>query len=366
MPRDPYYLARIRDHQKAANRELAEHHRLVSYDSIYDTPREPFAEATTFGLTDWLNELRARAGILATKIPVFQRQPGPPDKGLIVPLISHALSRGNKVDLFFLRELVRRVGQPAQNELQRISQTSSHPTMRKNAKDALSASGRTVPRTKQIEKSGSGSKRFVTALLSLVQEAPGAPRPCDGKSRNKSRRRSERKRQQHLESQQPPIRGGIGTYSAIRAAHVVRSKPQVKIDNLPKKVEIAGISIPRELLSWSNGVKCLEGGRWRLLTSAGKVIGVFATEAELDDWWRAFHKSQGRPPRALKIKASRVSTVPNSRPKSKPAVAKSKKRKADQRRRRSTSSGPSFTRDALNGPLKPWSTKYDMPEFDCE
>jgi hypothetical protein len=105
-------------------------------------------------------------------------------------------------------------------------------------------------------------------------------------------------------------------------------------------IVIAGISIPRNLVAVVHGRKYREtNGHWVLATRGGTIIATFSTEAELDSWWKTFQLGQGRQPEELT--------------RGKPRVQK-----------------PRVLRDAERprpwDPLKPWSEKYDMPEYDLE
>jgi hypothetical protein len=57
---------------------------------------------------------------------------------------------------------------------------------------------------------------------------------------------------------------------------------------------ILGVQVPKALLSVTHARKYQAGVLWVLATRKGAVIARFASEAELQNWWRFFQESQGR------------------------------------------------------------------------
>jgi hypothetical protein len=68
------------------------------------------------------------------------------------------------------------------------------------------------------------------------------------------------------------------------------------------------------------------------------VIATFASEAELNSWWEKFQTGQGRKP--LELAHGKPANVPRKR------------------QDRGNRVGSDY--------LRPWSAKYDMPEYDLE
>ncbi|NLF73760.1 MAG: hypothetical protein GX575_32395 [Candidatus Anammoximicrobium sp.] len=62
---------------------------------------------------------------------------------------------------------------------------------------------------------------------------------------------------------------------------------------------IHGVRVPTALLRVCQGRKYEQNGSWVLATRAGAPIARFSTEAELEECWRSFQESEGRPPIAL-------------------------------------------------------------------
>src|SRR5438309_2017075 len=62
-------------------------------------------------------------------------------------------------------------------------------------------------------------------------------------------------------------------------------------------VVFLGITVPTGLSTVTHARKTQRGESWTLTTKNGIFICNFASETELDDWWRAFQESQGRPAR---------------------------------------------------------------------
>jgi hypothetical protein len=113
---------------------------------------------------------------------------------------------------------------------------------------------------------------------------------------------------------------------------------------------INGIRITPNLLSLTHARKYLDHeGQWVLATMRGVVVATFSSERELDSWWQIFQSAQGRAAQLL------VRGRPEPRPKG---------------RRKKRYKGGNGT-SGLGNPigtdyLKPWSSKYDMPDYDLE
>ena len=52
--------------------------------------------------------------------------------------------------------------------------------------------------------------------------------------------------------------------------------------------------LPAELATHRHFYKFAEGGGWALTTRSGIRVATFASEAELDQWWRGLKKQRGR------------------------------------------------------------------------
>jgi hypothetical protein len=113
-----------------------------------------------------------------------------------------------------------------------------------------------------------------------------------------------------------------------------------------KRVVIAGVEVSSEFLHVLRVKKRRVRATWLLETLKGKLIAKFSSEMRLTLWWSEFEAWQSREAAAAKEKTS-----------------KGVKRKADVRTRQSCQS-PAL-RDPSD-PLRPWSDKYDMPEYDLE
>lgn len=137
MPRDEYQRARERDHQKAANAQLAEFGQFTTYESVFDgLPQPTIWEDEPVKLKDWLNELRRRAGKLGDKISHFRKTPSLGDRSAVL-LIAYALSTSRGEEISLVTDLVRCVGQRAVEEVRRLC-NSADPVIRKNALRVLS------------------------------------------------------------------------------------------------------------------------------------------------------------------------------------------------------------------------------------
>jgi hypothetical protein len=371
MPRDDHQRAKNRDHQKAANGQLAEYGHLTTYDSIYDTPWESSASGTPVKLKDWLNEIRSKAGKLAEKIPQFRMEPARGDRAA-VPLISHALATASETDLVLLEQLVRRIGDPAVTELKRICDRSSDSRMRSIARFVLDTATHEHPLAEN-ENTTDPLRRSLTGQLSLVREPTPGKRTITKTLRGRRHKKNLHTAAGVANNRIPPSQGGIGSSMAPSVAHLTRPPGPVMPQNpVPQNVPIMnpvpapsnvividGISLSKDLATWTTGHKWLENGRWLISTKAGRIVGEFPTEAALDAWWRRFNESRGRTPKPLL-------------PRNSDAAAQSRSARSKRKKPKRFSPAPpngtlaTFTPNALNGPLKPWSEKYDMPEFDCE
>lgn len=102
---------------------------------------------------------------------------------------------------------------------------------------------------------------------------------------------------------------------------------------------VCGIQIPAHFVSIKRARMYKLGSKWILATRKGARVASFMSEDALVAWWRAFHKSQGRSPPPLVVGAPRIKSKGSTSPMS-----------------------PSGPKD----PARPWSEKYDMPEWDYE
>jgi hypothetical protein len=120
-------------------------------------------------------------------------------------------------------------------------------------------------------------------------------------------------------------------------------------------VVIGGVKVNSCHLNVKRIFKFQEGNVWILSTKGGTRIVGFYSEAELDAWWLTFQQSSPRIQRQL------VLQEPKPRHGLKPGQARRKNRPPKNNVPRSRT----FTNQLLD-PLKPWSDKYNMPEFDAD
>jgi hypothetical protein len=144
------------------------------------------------------------------------------------------------------------------------------------------------------------------------------------------------------------------------AAKKSTKKPTVKVAKNPAKKKVGNRSksslafsvdqVPDGFFAVRHGRKYRDGSKWVLTTKKGVNIKTFDDEAALDQWWKDFQQSQKRNPLPLII-----GTAKNDRAKRK------KGRKAHSKCYAGTPMGK-----APSDPKRPWSEKYDMPEYDFE
>jgi hypothetical protein len=104
-------------------------------------------------------------------------------------------------------------------------------------------------------------------------------------------------------------------------------------------------------------------GRWVLTTKKGFPIKDFSTESELDSWWRTFQTGQGRPPLPLDN-----GKAPERRKKRwiKGGAPTKVSEQLNQIMEKGIVTPPHSSGTCGEDFLKPWSEKYDMPEYDLE
>jgi len=122
----------------------------------------------------------------------------------------------------------------------------------------------------------------------------------------------------------------------------------------PEMTTIKGVSVPRPYLGLMNAYKCCIETVWFIVAPRGYLLARFSTEEDLERWWKEFQFSQGRSPRGLILLK----------------FAKRRSEKPDDgtvvRKQWYCGIGVSAENKPTSDPLKPWSEKYDMPEFDAE
>ncbi len=99
--------------------------------------------------------------------------------------------------------------------------------------------------------------------------------------------------------------------------------------------------------------KLMADGRWQLTTSDGQLLGYFRSEAILMRWWDSLHAT---------LASSSSKPVSNSTPAAKPPETKRQRVKPPQ----STAGKKTRFAGTHSDYLKPWSSKYNMPEYDLE
>ncbi len=104
-------------------------------------------------------------------------------------------------------------------------------------------------------------------------------------------------------------------------------------------------------------------GRWVLTTKKGVLIRDFSTEVELDLWWQTFQTYQGRKPLPLSNGNA------TEREKKRRILGGKERRVAEELNQimeRGVITPPHSSGTGGEDFLKPWSDKYDMPEYDLE
>ncbi len=112
------------------------------------------------------------------------------------------------------------------------------------------------------------------------------------------------------------------------------------------KVEINGVLVDRSLFVVSTGRKYQENGQWLLTTRRGVLIATFPSEEALEGWWASFQADQRRVVGKLSL-----------------GKYKPPNRHASRRR---TKGGGRLPGSSASDYLKPWNSRYGMPEIDLE
>jgi hypothetical protein len=104
-----------------------------------------------------------------------------------------------------------------------------------------------------------------------------------------------------------------------------------------------GVVVPASLTSSSKTRKGVWGDKWILTTKSRTFIALFSTEQELDSWWIAFQKSQGREPVPSKLSKSLI-------PRMVPPSVRLPIRRAD----KDTHTAPTLTKRTEGGSMPDW------------
>ncbi len=112
------------------------------------------------------------------------------------------------------------------------------------------------------------------------------------------------------------------------------------------RVEINGVFVDRSLLRVSTGRKYEENGQWVLTTRRGVLIATFPSEEALEVWWASFQADHRRVVGKLLLGEYQA---PNRRSP-----------------RRRTKGGGRLPGSSASDYLKPWNSRYGMPEIDLE
>jgi hypothetical protein len=91
------------------------------------------------------------------------------------------------------------------------------------------------------------------------------------------------------------------TEDEMRETTSASATPMMKKTETARTVEVGNVIIPASMAGVVHGRKYRECDRWILASKGGVTIAVFATERDLDRWWRLFQKSQGRKPKSLAV-----------------------------------------------------------------
>ncbi len=108
---------------------------------------------------------------------------------------------------------------------------------------------------------------------------------------------------------------GTGRKQTTSRRRVVKAR---RVGSKGTAITIANVTVPASLVEVAVGRKYKEGGRWILTSKRGRIIGRFATEADLERWWAAFQNRRGRVPRTLRPgRASKIGHEHTANPVSK-------------------------------------------------
>jgi hypothetical protein len=145
----------------------------------------------------------------------------------------------------------------------------------------------------------------------------------------------------------PPLKNRPVTSRARKKARPKAGRPPLRQAGgaVTTATQIAGVLIPSSLLGVVRARKSIEtDGHWVLSTRKGTVIATFATQDDLDSWWKDFQSSQGRVATQVTVEGISKLRARRRRPKRQPAEN---------------------TNMQLDY-LKPLSAEYNMPEYDLE
>ena len=183
-------------------------------------------------------------------------------------------------------------------------------------------------------------------IVSLLDQRrpPSQHRDRTTASGGKKSRRTPTKSQPVAVQRKPPANFG----TRVKTDTPISEEPNPGATRTKKPglrtVSVPCVTIPESMANIAHGRKYEEEGRWILASKRGVPIAAFLTEDVLDEWWKLFQQGLGRIPHPL--------IVGRFMP---------QRTRCQKGKRRST---PDNQRSGDY--LKPWSDKYDMPEYDLE